>query len=213
MGESTKGTSPSKIAKAAVATAADLGTGWTQYQKAAGVATFNKKACSVKAGSPVSSSDSGYSGPMYTNAAKNMFAYSSAVVFRNEADAKAHTGVLATPTFQNCKVAEDDAAQKHRDAKTFVKLYGTKTSDVGSPAGLEAYYSETEGSKNAAGEDALAAEYLRFVFRHGRVVYTLLLDVALASDTAAATALNDQIGTTIEAMNTAIDARLSAAGV
>ena len=34
------------------------------------------------------------------------------------------------------------------------------------------------------GSDALSAEYLRYTYRHGRVVYTVKVDASLASDEA-----------------------------
>ena len=129
-------------AKAAVAALPDLGQDWTQYQKAGGSQKFGKNDCTIKAGSPVKASDTGYAGPMYRDATKTMFAYSSSMVFRTEADAKAYTTVLTTPAFQTCRVAQDDKAQKKRDSKTFVKINDMATSAVGSPPGLDAYYSE-----------------------------------------------------------------------
>jgi hypothetical protein len=206
--------SANKPAKLAVVTAADLGTGWAQYRKAGGVQKFPKNDCALMAGSPIKASDKGYAGAMYSNAAKDTFAYATAVVFRSEADAKAYTALLATPAYQNCRVAKDDAAQKKRDPKTFVQLYETTTSAVSAGAGLEAYYSETEGSKNADGTDAPAAEYLRFTYRHGRVVYGLKIDTTLpASDDASVAAWSDRIDTVVRDSTNAIEARLTAAGV
>jgi len=200
------------IAKAAVAAQPDLGQGWTQYQKAGGVQKFGKNDCTIKAGSPVKASDKGYVGPMYRDATKTMFAYSTSTVFRTEADAKAYTTVLTTPAFQTCKVAQDNNAQKKVDSKTFVKINDTATSAVGSPPGLDAYYSEYGGGKDAQGADAPSAAYFRYTFRHGRVVYTLKIDTALAADDAGSAALSDRVGQVIGGMTTAIEARLTAAG-
>ena len=206
--------SANKTAKLAVMTAADLGAGWTQYRKAGGVQKFPKNDCALMAGSPVKASDKGYAGPMYSDATKDTFAYSTAVVFRSEAEAKAYTALLATPAYQNCRVAKDDAARKKSDPTTFVKLYETTTSAVPARPGLEAYYSETEGSKNTDGTDAPAAEYLRFTFRHGRVVYGLKIDTTLpASDDASVAAWSDRIDTVVRDSTNAIEARLTAAGV
>jgi hypothetical protein len=204
--------SASKIAKLAVATMPDLGAGWTQYRKAGGVGKFGKNDCTIKAGSSIKASDTGYAGPMYTDATKSMFAYSNAIVFKTEANAKAYTAAKATRAFQNCQVAQDNVAQQKQNPNTFVRLYQTSTSDVGGPDGLEAYYSETAGTKNTDGTDALSAQYLRFTYRHGRVVYTLKLDSGLAADDAGRAAQGEQIGNTVQGMNTAIEARLTAAG-
>jgi hypothetical protein len=205
--------SAGKTVKIAVATVADLGAGWKQYRKAGGVQKFGKNDCAVKAGSPVKASDTGYAGPMYTDATKNVFAYSTALVFHDEADAKAYTAVLTSAAFQSCKVAQDDAAQKKADSTTFIKLYETTTAAVPATPGLEAYYSETEGSKDANGSDALGAEYLRFTYRHGRVVYTLKVDTTLPADDASVAAWSDRIGNAVGDMNAAIESRLTAAGV
>jgi hypothetical protein len=204
--------SANETAKAAVAALPDLGQDWTQYQKAGGAQKFGKNDCTIKAGSPVKASDKGYVGPVYRDATKTMFAYSTSTVFRTEADAKAYTSVLTTPEFQTCKVGQDDGAQKKSDSTTFVKINDTATSAVGSPAGLDAYYSEYQGGKNAEGADAPAAAYFRYTFRHGRVVYTLKIDTALAADDAGSAALSDRIGQVIGDLNTAIEARLTAAG-
>ena len=190
-----------------------LGAGWTEYQKAEGVQKFPKNDCSVKAGAPVSVSDKGYAGAMYTDATKQMFVYSSATVFRTEADAKAYTAVLNTPAFQTCRVARDDAAQKKANPKTFVKINDTSTSAIGTFPGLEAFYSEYGGNKNSDGSDALSAEYLRYTYRHGRVVYTVKVDASLASDEAGSIELSNRIGEVVGAVNTAVEARLTAAGV
>jgi hypothetical protein len=204
--------SATDTAKAAIATLPDLGQDWTQYRKAGGAQKFGKNDCTIKAGSPVKPSDTGYVGPMYRDATKTMFAYSTSTVFRTEADAKAYTTVLTTPAFQTCKVGQDDKAQKKSDSTTFVKINDTATSAVGSPAGLDAYYSEYGGAKNAQGEDAPTAAYFRYTFRHGRVVYTLKIDTGLAADDAGSAALSDRIGQVIGDLEAAIEARLTAAG-
>ncbi len=204
--------SANDTAKAAVAALPDLGQDWTQYRKAGGFQKFGKNDCTIKAGSPVKASDMGFVGPTYSDATKTMFAYSTATVFRTEADAKAYTTVLTTPAFQTCKVAQDNNAQKKADSKTFVKINDTATSAVGSPAGLDAFYSELGGGKDAQGADAPSAEYFRYTFRHGRVVYTLKIDTALATDEAGSVALSDRVGQVIGGMTRAIEARLTAAG-
>lgn len=211
----TGATDPSarKTAKLAVATAADLGTGWTQYRKASGVQPAGKSNCSIKSGSPLKASDKFYAGPTYEDATKTMFAYSAAAVFRSAADAKAYTAILNTPSYQNCKVAQDDAAQKKRDPKTFVKLNETTNAAIGGSSGLEAYYSENQGGKDATGADAPAAEYFRYTYRHGPVVYVIYVDTALPTDQASSTALGQRIADAVNGMNAAIDGRLTAAGV
>lgn len=206
------GASANKTAKVAVAILPDLGAGWAQYRKAGGVQKLAKGDCVYKAAPTLTAPVTGYAGPMYTDTAKTMFAYSTAMVFRTEADAKAYTTAKTAPVFQNCRVAQDNAAQRKSDPTTFVKLNETTTSAVGGASGLEAYYSENQGGKNAAGADALAAEYLRLTYRHGRVVYTLLIDVGLPSDAASGAVLNDHISAAVEGMNTSIEARLTAAG-
>jgi len=201
-----------QTAKAALVSLQDLGAGWTRYRKAGGVLKGYTKDCSTKFGSPLKISDRSYSGPMFRDATKTTFAYSYSYVFQTEAEAKAYTAVRSTPAFTQCRVAQDDAVQKKADPKTFVKIYETTTDAVGGGSGLEAYYSEQQGSKGRDGADAVGAEYLRLTYRHGRVVYLLSVDAGLASEQAGALALNDRITKAVADMNTAIEARLTALG-
>ena len=205
--------SASDKAEAAVATLADLGAGWTQYQNAGGTQKIDKQDCTIKAGSGFKASDTGYAGAMYRDATETMFAYSGAIVFRNKADAKTYTKLLATPAVQACKVAQDNAAEQKRNSTTFVKIKDTAVSAVGAPRGLEAFYSEYGGSKNADGTETLGVEYLRYTYRHGRIVYNLAIDTSLPTDQAATAALSDRLAEVAGSMNSAIEVRLTAAGI
>src|SRR5947209_8381198 len=65
--------SASDKAEAAVATLADLGAGWTQYQNAGGTQKIDKQDCTIKAGSGFKASDTGYAGAAYRDATETMF--------------------------------------------------------------------------------------------------------------------------------------------
>jgi hypothetical protein len=204
--------SADKTARAATVTLEDLGAGWTQYRKAGGFSKGDAKSCGYRFGSPLKRSDHGYAGPMFRDATKTVFAYSDALVFRNEAAAKAYTLSRTSPAYLQCQAAQDDAAQKKADPKTFVRMAVTTIPEVGVPGGPESFYEEEAGSKNADGTDGVNAAYYRLAYRHGRVVYVLKMDTAAAKDEASVPALGDRLTATSTAMNTAIEARLTALG-
>jgi hypothetical protein len=204
--------SADKTARAATVTVEDLGAGWTQYRKAGGFLTGDAKNCSYRFGSPLKVSDRGYAGPMFRDATKTIFAYSSAFVFRSEAAAKAYTASRTSPAYLKCQVAQDDAAQKKADPKTFVRLAVTTSPEVGAPGGPESFYEEDAGGKNADGTDGVNAAYYRSAYRHGRVVYVIKIDTAAAKDEASVPALGERLTTTATAMTTAIEGRLTALG-
>ena len=205
--------SADKTARAATVTLEDLGAGWTQYRKAGGFSKGAAKNCSYRFGSPLKISDRGYAAPMFTDASKTIFVYSSAFVFRSEAAAKAYTAARTSPAFLACQAAQDDAAQKQADPKTFVRMAQTTSPEVGGPGGLESFYVEEAGTTNADGTEGVNADYFRGGYRHGRVVYVLKMDTAAATDEASRLALGDRLTATATAVTTAIEARLAALGV
>ena len=202
-----------RIAKVATSSLKDLGAGWATYRKASGLAKSYKKDCNITSGSPLKISDRGYAGPMFNDATKATFAYSFAYVFRTEAAAKAYTTARTSPAFTQCKAAQDDAAAKKGHPKAFVRMGDTTSPAVGAPGGVESFYREDAGGKNADGSDGFNASYFRIGYRHGRVVYVIMIDTVLATDEAGTLALNERLNTTITNMSTAIEARLTALGV
>jgi hypothetical protein len=204
--------SADETAKQATGSLEDLGAGWTVYRKAGGFSKGDKKSCNLKFGSPLKVSDRGYAGTMFSDANKTTFVYSFSYVFRTEAAAKAYTASRNSSGFTQCKAAQDDAAAKKKDPKAFVRMAQTTSPAVGASGGVESFYQEEAGAKNADGSDGTSADYIRVAYRHGRVVYVIFIDASLASDQASATALNERINTTITNMSAAIETRLTALG-
>jgi hypothetical protein len=202
-----------KAARQATVVAADLGAGWTQYRKAGGFQKGDAKSCNLEFGSPLRPSDQGYAGPMFQDAAKQSYVYSYAYVFRTKAGAKAYTAARRTPKFLRCKVAEDNAAAKKAHAKSFVRIGRTTDPAIGGAEGLESFYEEQAGGKNAAGVDTVSADYVRYAYRHGRVVSVILVDTGLASDAAASQELSTRLTAALTAGSTAVAARLTALGL
>ena len=200
------------LAKQATTGLQDLGAGWTLYRKAGGFSKGVTKSCNIKFGSPLKISDRGYAGPMFTDASKTVFAYSSSYVFRSEAAAKAYTAARNSSAFTQCEATQDDAAAKKANPKAFVRMAATTSPAVGAPGGVESFYQEEAGAKNTDGTDGTNANYVRIGYRHGRVVYVVMIDVALASDGAGTTVRNERLNQAITGMNAAIEARLIAQG-
>ena len=198
--------SDDEIATAASIQVADLGAGWTEYQKASAFKAATKNSCIVKFGSPLTASDQVYFGPIARDATKQAFVYSSVVVFETDSQAKAYSAVRNSQEFKDCKEAEDDAAQKKRDPKAFTRL-----GDTASPAlkdGLEAFYQEEAGVKGTDGTDVVTADFSRYTVRKGQVVYTVSVDTNLPTDAAARTALGESVTTGLNAGLAVVTARL-----
>ena len=208
------GSAKAKItAKQASIGLADLGAGWTQYREAGGFQKADAKNCNLKFGSPLRPSDRGYAGPMFEDAAKKSYIYSYAYVFRTKAGAKAYTATRRKPKFLSCQVAKDDAATKKQQPGSFVKLGTTTSPAIGGPEGLEAFYEEQAGGKNADGADAVSADYVRYTYRHGKVVFVILVDTGLGSDPAASQDLSTRLTAALTAGSAAINGRLTARGL
>ena len=126
------------------------------------------KNCSYRFGSPLKISDRGYAAPMFTDASKTIFVYSSAIVFRAAA-AKAYT-VARTSQRSAVPGSPRRCGTKQADPKTFVRMAQTTSPEVGGPGGLESFYIEEAGAKNADGTEGVNAEYFRGAYRHGRRV-------------------------------------------
>ncbi len=206
--KSTATVSDDEIATAASVQLADLGAGWTEYEKAGGFKAVTKDSCNVRFGSPLAAGDEAYSGAKLRDQSKQAFIYATVVIFETASQAKAFTTLRNTSEFKECKEAEDDAAQKQRDAKTFVKL-----DDVAPPAlkdGLEAFYQEQAGTIDADGKKVVTSSYARYTIRNGRVVYLISMDTGLPADAAQRTALGTQITSALNSATAAITARLDA---
>ncbi len=160
-------------------TLADLGAGWTQYRKAQGFTKTTKANCNTKFGSPLKAADRGYAGPMFTDTAQQSFVYSFAYVFKTKAAAKAYTAARGSQAFLDCEAATDDAAAKKANPDAFVRMARTTDPSIGGPEGVEAFYEEEAGGKNADGVEAVSADYVRYTYRHGRVVFVILVDTGL----------------------------------
>jgi hypothetical protein len=200
-----------EIVKAASVQLADLGAGWTEYQKAGGFKAVEKGACNVKFGSPLTTSDQVYVGPMFRDATEQTYVYTNVVVFGADAPAKDFTTVRNTEEFRKCKEAEDNAAQKQRDPKTFVRLDNSPAPPLEN--GLESFYQEEAGVKGADGTDVVNASYARYSIRVGRVVYTISMDTGLPADAAQRDALVAAITKSLNAATAAITTRLDALNV
>ncbi len=196
-------------AKQATVTLADLGAGWTVYRRASGFGKVSAKSCGLRFGSPLGTGDRGYTGPMFEDAAKRSYVYSFAYVFPTEARAKAYTAMRGKPKYIRCQVAGDDAAAKHADRKTFVKVGGSSQPVLGGPNGLEAFYEESAGVKAGDGTDAQTADYVRYTYRHGRVVFLIYVDTGLPQDAAAAEEMTTRLSAALDAGAAAINTRLS----
>jgi hypothetical protein len=197
------------IGEVATVRAADLGEGWSEYREAGGWTEIRAKSCGTKFGSPLTSADRTYVGPMFRDANEQTFVYSAAIVFQDEADAKAFTTALETPEYVACKVDEDDAAERKRNEDGFVRENTAAQSPPLGTGGLEGFYEEEAGSKDADGEENVSASYSRYTFRVGRVVFAISIDTALPSDQAASEALGTLINAALNDSNAAIQARLS----
>jgi hypothetical protein len=203
-------TSADAAAMQATVALADLGAGWTQYRKASGFEKSGATNCNVKFGSPVKASDRIYAAPMFRDVANQSYVYSFAYVFRTEAGAKAYTAARRTQVYTQCKVTQDDAAAKKADAKAFVRIKSTTDPAVVQTGGLESFYQEEAGAKNADGAETVTADYDRYAFRQGRVVYVIYIDTGLPNDEAGRQALATRLTTALSSATAAINGRLSA---
>lgn len=185
----------------------DLGPGWSQFRKGSGYRKTAKKSCDVRFG-PLRTSDRGYGGPMFTDTAQQAYVYSFAYVFRTEARAKAFTTARGTKRFLDCQEKADDAAAKDANEDSFVRMTETTNPAIGGPEGLEAAYVEEAGGAGDDGADVVSAQYNRFTYRQGRVVYVLLIDTGLAGDVAGSEALSARMTAALTAGSDAINARL-----
>jgi hypothetical protein len=199
------------LATAASVQLADLGPAWTEYQKVGGFKATDKDSCNAKFGSPLTAGDPVYVAPMLRDQTEQTYISTTVFIFETKAQAQAFTTVRNTEEFEQCKGAEDDAAQQQRDPKSFVKL-----EKIDGPAledGLEAFYQEQAGVKDADGADVVTSSYARYTIRKGRVVYVVSMDTALPADAAQRNALGDRITASLNASTAAITARLDALDV
>jgi hypothetical protein len=201
--------SSNDAAQAASVTAADVGAGWKQYQKAKGLVKIAAKDCITKFGSGIVAGEKVYSSALYQGASDTAFIYTTSYVFKTEAGAKAFTAMRTTADFTNCKQAADDAAQKTRDAETSVRVTQTTDPAVGT-GGLDAFYVEQAYAKNTDGTEYSNATYYRYTYRVGRVVYVIWVDVGPAPDAASVETLSAQVNKAVADVKAAIDSRVQA---
>jgi len=186
-----------------------LGAEWSQYRKAGGFQKMGKSSCAVKSGSGVTATDEPYNGPMFRDVSETAYIYTAASVFRTEADAQAFTAMINTSEFQKCKEAADDAAQKKRDPKTFVRMTTTTDPAVGT-GGLDAYLVETPGGLNEDGTEYTSGSYNRYYYRSGRVVYAIQVDVGLPKDAASVEPLGARVNQAIEDLQASLESKVQA---
>jgi hypothetical protein len=186
---------------------ADVGAGFANYRKAAGVSPFGAESCAVIApGALLTTKDHLYSGAMFKKRDATYFAYSETYVFRTEADAKRYATLRATAAYKQCKQKQDDKATSAARKGTYVKLTPVAWSDP--TTHVPSMYRELTGSVSN-GKQVDTAFYDRYTVRRGRVVIQVSIDSELGSDDAASQAIANQTGDILRALDKALTTRLA----
>ena len=146
---------------------------------------------------------------MFRDTSETAFIYTYSYVFRTEAGAQAFTAMVRSEDFLKCKEAADDAAQKKRDAKTFVRLTTTTDAAVGSGGLGGVLRRVTRGDEPGRDRGPMNGTYARYYYRSGRVVYVINVDAGSAAE-AEAQALGARADAALEGVRAAIEARLQA---
>jgi len=195
------------VAAKAALSLADVGSGFGNYRKAAGSGAVGAQSCSVTApGAFLTKDDRSYSGPMFKKKDASYFAYSDVYAFRTEALAKKYVALRATPAYKQCKQRQDDAATRASRPGSYVKLTAVKWTDPSDT--IPTMYREltvvTTGGKQVDG-----GFYDRYTLRHGRVVVIVNVDASYGRNAAESQALANQTGDILNALDTALSARLA----
>jgi hypothetical protein len=185
----------------------DVGSGFANYRKAAGVSPFGAESCSVIApGAFMTTKDNAYDGAMFKKKNATYFAYSQTYVFRTEADAKRFATFRATPAFKQCKQKQDDKATSAARKGTYVKLTPVAWSDP--TTHVPSMYRELTGNVTG-GKQVDNGFYDRYTVRRGRVVVVVNVDSDLGRDDAASQAIANQTGDILRALDKGLTTRLA----
>jgi hypothetical protein len=196
-----------QIAAKAALQLADVGSGFGNYRKGRGVEPVGAESCHVIApGAFLTTRDHAYDGPMFKKKDATFYAYSTAYVFRTEALAKRFVSLRSTAAFKQCKVKQDDAAERKANANSYVKLTPVQWSD---PGHIPTMYRELTG-RTTGGKQVDGGFYDRYTLRQGRVVVVINVDSNLAKDDAGSQAIANQTGEILRALDTALATRLAA---
>ncbi len=192
-------------AKQAVLVQTDIPAGYTLYRKASGFLGISAQSCAVVDPPPaLTTADHVYVGPMFKNSDGTRYVYSEGYAFRSEQLAERFVAMRARPGYLRCNEKLDDAAERQRTPRDYVKLVSVSFSD---PTGhIPTMYREHGGGPNSAGKNVDAAIYDRFTFRHGRVVVDLSIDSSISGT--ASTAIGSETLGTLKAFDAALTKRL-----
>ena len=203
VGTATLPASDATAGKAALQLA-DVGASFASYRKADGVQPIGAKSCSVTVdGAVLTPKDHYFRGAMYKKKDSGYFAYSEAYAFRDAATAKRYADVRATPAFKQCKQQQDDTATRDARPGSYVRL--DSISYLDKSGHIPTMYREYTGNVSN-GKQVDGGFYDRYTVRNGPVVVVVNIDSELGRDDAASTAIAEQTGSILQAL----DARLTA---
>jgi hypothetical protein len=195
-------------AKEAVLVQTDIAAGYTLFRKARGFLGIAAQSCAVVDPAPaLTTADHVYVGPMFKNSDGTRYLYSEGYAFRSEQLAERFVAMRSRAGYLRCNEKLDDAAERPRTPKGYVKLAPVSFTD---PTGhIPTMYREHAGGPNSAGKIVDAAVYDRFTIHRGRVVVDVSIDSSVSGT--AGTAIDAETLDTLKAFDTALTRRLGSA--
>jgi hypothetical protein len=190
------------LAKVASLTVADLGSRWQQYKAAPGPLPVSG-GCAYSPSGPLSKVGYGafYAGPQIKFKANTSYAYSTTVVFPDEASATAWATVRKTGAYKECVRKHYDASARQTNATLRVVTGADKDPYVGRTQANSQYVDFTRYNSQyraAGGKYLVNGAYDLYLYRHGRVLVTFELDRSTAPKSDPnATAVGNSIATAI----------------
>jgi hypothetical protein len=177
-----------RLAEDGQLTAADLGAGWTEYAAAEEPKPYTEKCADLRSHAASIPGGTKTKGAILQYGTQPVFVQSDVLVFEDEAAAQAFVEDRLSQEYLECFRDLLDEQQKSSDKNLKVSISEDDDPDVGT-GGLEGTTLYTVTDAN----DAEVAHLYRSVWRYGRVVILVGIDLGQSSDPNLGTAAGDAV--------------------
>jgi hypothetical protein len=181
-----------KLAEDAQLTAADLGAGWTEYQAAEEPEPYTDRCADLRAHAVHLPGGTKTKGAILQLGGNPAFVQSDVLVFEDEASAQEYVEDRLSQEYLECFRGVLDKEQRGRDENLQVSIADEEEPNVGT-GGLEGTtrYVVTDADGNEM------AHLYRSVWRYGRVVIMVGIDIGQSNDPSLATAAGEATATAL----------------
>ena len=181
-----------KLAQDGLLTLADLGAGWKEYSAAEAPKPYAEECADLRTHAADLPGGTKTKGAILQYGEQTAFVQSDVLVFKDEAAAQAYVEDRLSQEYIDCFRKALDKEQKKSDKKLTVSVAETEDPSAGT-GGLEGTTRYLVADADGKG----VAHLYRSVFRYGRVVILVGIDIGASDDPNLATTVSDAVSSAL----------------